>query len=481
MGLAADCKDCAIQWSDPPSCYPPILRERGEYIINQFSRYENVLGFSAGNEVALSADTKLGNLPCQKKFLMDMRKYVQNCVEVGGMRHIPVGVVFADHERETKAKYYNCISSGDELEVAEFMGINAYLQCDGSATNTGQLTGYNQLLQDTLSSGLTVPVMWTEHGCLNPSFPTMNGFAAQRNWLQVDALYSPIFQDAFNGGFVFEYSTEKVYATTPFPFSGYGNGNYGIGYFSPQNCNHQDIPCEYIPKPEFQILANKYNNLTAQSSPTYDSYKPTNRIPPACPADIPPLSAFDWPTDAVSSVSQAGIQCPAFVATYCSEAPYEIPPTCSTTQLTIQKGSGSSPTAPVDRPIESNSTTTTPSEVPETDSPSSMLSAIAESDSPSMMPSTTPETDSPSTMPSAMPDATINSPLVVGAPTPRPTRFFTAMGVPTIPQPTVSESSSPGGGRAGSEAAAPSASWSLGRSGGTMSTVVVVVAAALIL
>lgn len=240
VGLAADCEDCAVQWQDPPNCYPTTLYHRGTYVISQFSKYENVLGFSAGNEVSLSAESALGNLPCQKKFLKDMREYVRDCVAAASMRHIPVGIIFADHERAVKAQYYNCVggNNGDDeddsdLEMAEFVGINAYLHCDGSATDPNQLIGYETLRQDFISYGMTVPVLWTEFGCLNESFETIDDYQAQRNFLQVEALFSPVYEEVFNGGFVFEYSTEKVYSEqmSPWPFVQYGTGNYGVGFF----------------------------------------------------------------------------------------------------------------------------------------------------------------------------------------------------------------------------------------------------------
>lgn len=195
--------DCAVQWQDPPDCYPQNLKQRGQLIIQQFAKYENVLGFSAGNEVALSAVSYIGNLPCQKKFLRDMREWMHACVETDGMRHIPVGVVFADHERGFKAPYYNCRSDpNDEFENAEFIGINSYLHCDGTATDIDQLIGYKTLLAGFQTYGMTIPSLWTEFGCLSDSFSTIDGYEAQRNFLQADALFSDEYRELFNGTFL---------------------------------------------------------------------------------------------------------------------------------------------------------------------------------------------------------------------------------------------------------------------------------------
>jgi Glucanosyltransferase len=284
------------------------------------------LGFSAGNEVALSAATHLGNLPCEKKFLRDMRAYVKDCVAAGGMRHFLIGVIFADHERELNAKYYNCRSDpDDELENAEFVGINAYLHCDGTATHIDELIGYKTLLAGVASWGMTIPVMWTEFGCLNPSFEQLGEYEAQRNFLQVDALFSPEYREHFNGGFVFEYSTEKVYSqnTSPYPFTSFGNGNYGVGYFSPEDCDGMDIPCEYNPFPQFQSLAARYAAVDASDEPTLDNYNPPVRDPPTCPDGIPSLSAFDWATNFDIASTTRTRQCPVMVPVYCVGVPAE--------------------------------------------------------------------------------------------------------------------------------------------------------------
>ena len=51
VGLLADCQDCGIGGDQAPSCYPATLKERGQRIIHTFSYYDNVLAFSAGNEI----------------------------------------------------------------------------------------------------------------------------------------------------------------------------------------------------------------------------------------------------------------------------------------------------------------------------------------------------------------------------------------------------------------------------------------------
>ncbi|POM75175.1 Glycoside hydrolase, partial [Phytophthora palmivora] len=111
IDFAASCLNCAITKQAYPACYPADLKTRGEMIILAFAKYDNVLAFSAGNEVnnEVAADATI-NAPCQKKFIRDMRAFVGNCPSI---RKIPVGVVLADpdlskNNRELNAKYYNC-------------------------------------------------------------------------------------------------------------------------------------------------------------------------------------------------------------------------------------------------------------------------------------------------------------------------------------------------------------------------------------
>ena len=47
----------------------------------------------------------------------------------------------------------------DELENADFIGLNAYLHCDGTLTDYTNLPGFVQLLSDFQTYETTVPVM----------------------------------------------------------------------------------------------------------------------------------------------------------------------------------------------------------------------------------------------------------------------------------------------------------------------------------
>jgi hypothetical protein len=370
VGLAADCKNCAISWDPAPACYSPELKTRGEFIIQQFAKYENVLAFSAGNEVSLSATKhSMSNAPCQKKFVRDMRAYISRCSNSHSMRQIPVGIEMADIDRSIKAQYYNCRSDPeDELENVEYLGINAYLHCDGSATSIDQLHAYTILLSVVKAIGMSVPVMITEFGCLNPSFPTMYIYAAQRDFLQVDAIFSPAFRQEFNGGFVFEYSTEKIIAEpdSPYPFTSYGPGNWGVGYFEPENCDDISIPCNYVRFPQFGVLASKYvavdTNLAAEAAggvgePTLEEYISPITNPPTCPSNVASPKDFTWEADSIDD-----LECPVEVPVYCLGVPGE----CVTVTLPpfppVPTATATSQPSSSSRPPITNSSTFFPTE-----------------------------------------------------------------------------------------------------------------------
>ena len=50
----------------------------------------------------------------------------------------------------------------DKLENSEFIGFNSYQHCDGSATSSDQLVGFETLLADFASYKVTVPVIVRE-------------------------------------------------------------------------------------------------------------------------------------------------------------------------------------------------------------------------------------------------------------------------------------------------------------------------------
>lgn len=88
------------------------------------------------------------------------------------------------------------------------------------------------------------------------------------------------------------------------PFKEFGEQNYGIGYFSPDNCTDIDIKCEYKRTPSFYSLKKAYAQVTPENI-TLDDFTPsesrTGRT--ECPPHFPRLDSYHWNTDLRMSLS----------------------------------------------------------------------------------------------------------------------------------------------------------------------------------
>jgi len=327
LGLLADCEDCAIgAWvgvdAEPPLCYTSTLKDRGRFVIRSFSKYDNLMAFSAGNEVSIYADDGMGgpreaNVPCQKKFLRDMREYASRCATGMGVnavlpRAVPIGLVNWDGNMQSfdQHTYYYCRTDpNDVFENAEWFALNSYRQCDGSATSPDTIVGWPELLAAFKAANFPGPVVFGEYGCREQGFPTIDGFETQRTWYQAEALYTPTYSDVFAGGFVYEYSAEKDVIDinlqfmadrfnngvpeSEWPYEKFAKHNYGLGYYSPSDCQHGDVTnCVYKKYPEWDGLVEVFAKSDAQN---VRAQSPSS-IPP-CPERFQPLSAYDWPTD----------------------------------------------------------------------------------------------------------------------------------------------------------------------------------------
>ncbi|RHY28692.1 hypothetical protein DYB32_005771 [Aphanomyces invadans] len=248
IDLASSCEDCAITKDPYPACYPAHLKTRGQQIIAAFSKYNNVL--------------------VRSRFWSNVRFLLLHILH---------------------------------LKVLTGYGLNAYLQCDPlAALNPKEIgAGYRNLLSDFTAYQLAIPTLLTEYGCLNVGFPTVDGYAAQRTWLDATWLLSPAFADVFAGGFAFEFLTENQNskADSPYPFKTFGAQNYGLGYFEPEVCDADSMPCVFHRMPNFDYLAKQYSNATMDHLVGRSAYTPAHTTLPKCPADVPSISGVLWPAD----------------------------------------------------------------------------------------------------------------------------------------------------------------------------------------
>lgn len=155
VGLSATCNGCSITMVNAPDCYSSSLKVRGMQVINHFSKYENVLGFDATNEVHLNSDVAETG-PCQRKFLSDMRTFIAECDAMP--RKIPVGLSFADRDRVLKINYYNCEEQPGDNGFPDWFGLNIYLDCNPDHVNASQSRAFPTLAADFENYSLPVLV-----------------------------------------------------------------------------------------------------------------------------------------------------------------------------------------------------------------------------------------------------------------------------------------------------------------------------------
>ena len=179
------------------------LYARYTSVVDTLSKYNNVIGFFAGNEVVNNA-TNANAMPFVKAAVRDMKTYIKQ------KNYRPMGVGYAADDdqtiRDQVRAYVNCGPASDSID---FFGYNIYSWC-GSDSDF-QTSGYADRTKEF--STYNVPAFFAEYGCNQPS---------PRLFDDTPTIYGSQMTGVWSGAIVYEYFQEdNKFGAYPYPFLSY--------------------------------------------------------------------------------------------------------------------------------------------------------------------------------------------------------------------------------------------------------------------
>lgn len=172
---------------DEPS-WTTDLYKRYTSVVDVMAKYDNTLGFFAGNEVSNQFNNTAASAYV-KAAVRDTKAYIKS----KSYRTIGVGYATNDDAdiRKNLAAYFDC---GNREEAIDFWGYNIYSWC-GKSTFTE--SGFDVRTKEF--EKYDVPVFFAEYGCNN---------IRPRLFTEIGTLYGKEMNNIWSGGIVYMYFEE---------------------------------------------------------------------------------------------------------------------------------------------------------------------------------------------------------------------------------------------------------------------------------
>lgn len=174
---------------EPWTTYNPNYLQHVFEVVEEFSGYNNTMGYFIGNEVVNDERSASVSPIYVRAVARDVKDYIY----FNSPRYIPVGYSAADDlkYRIPLAHYLSC---GDDESAVDFYGVNSYQWCGHQTFKT---SGYDVLVRD--HEEFTMPLFLSEFGC---------NLVQPRLFEEIEPLYSPRMTHVFSGGLVYEFTQE---------------------------------------------------------------------------------------------------------------------------------------------------------------------------------------------------------------------------------------------------------------------------------
>ncbi|KAI5283760.1 1,3-beta-glucanosyltransferase gas1 [Ascosphaera acerosa] len=188
--VVADLSEPSLSINRQDPVWDVELYKRYTAVIDALAKYDNTLGFFAGNEVTNNV-TNTDASAFVKAAVRDSKAYIK----AKGYREIGVGYATNDDAdiRENLALYFNC---GDETKNnVDFWGYNIYSWCGDSNFKEA---GWDKVVKNF--SDYSVPMFFAEYGC-NKVQP--------RPFTEVKTLFGDDMTGVVSGGIVYMYYQEQ--------------------------------------------------------------------------------------------------------------------------------------------------------------------------------------------------------------------------------------------------------------------------------